>query len=80
MLRRGQEAEGQATFVGCDVLVTGDFNIHFANLCAANRRYVKVLDRKVLGMICEDTVFGCEIGNPKGQRTHESGTAIDMGW
>ena len=61
-----------------DVLVVGDFNLHFKFLGTANARYERTLDREVLAMLQDPAEFGCCIGNPPGVRTHNSGTIIDV--
>ena len=63
---------------GWEVLVVGDFNLHFKFLGTANARYEKALDREVLAMLQDPAGFGCSIGNPPGVQTHSSGTIIDV--
>ena len=70
--------KNRSRYQGWDVMVTGDFNIHWSYLCEANRRYERLLDREVLEMIRGRSGFGCMVGNPVGKGTHASGTAIDI--
>ena len=69
---------GRRRYADWDVMIIGDFNLHFACLGDKNRRYEHALDKEVLAMLQNPRGFGCTLRNPVGVGTHVSGTIIDV--
>jgi len=66
-----------ARYEGWEVVVLGDFNLHFACLGGKNLLREEGFDREVLKMLEAPEGFGVTLRNEPGVATHKSGTIID---